>query len=244
MSEICYLGAFLGGVFSFLSPCVLPLVPSYVSFITGISFEDFRTGNKTLIRKLTIINSLAFITGFSTIYILLGTFSSFLSFLFYSDVVRIIIGIIIIFFGFYVMGVLKINLLSMERRVHLKSKPRGYVGSFIVGLSFAAGWTPCIGPILGSILLIASTTGSTLYGSKLLLVYSAGLAIPFFITSLTINTLLSRYSGIQKYMRPILILSGLLLIAFGVLFLTDSVTFLMRLAPDRLEFYPNKSFCI
>lgn len=244
MSEICYLGAFLGGVFSFLSPCVLPLVPSYVSFITGISFEDFRTGNKTLIRKLTIINSLAFITGFSTIYILLGTFSSFLSFLFYSDVVRIIIGIIIVFFGLYVMGVLKINLLSMERRVHLKSKPRGYVGSFIVGLSFAAGWTPCIGPILGSILLIASTTGSTLYGSKLLLVYSAGLAIPFFITSLTINTLLSRYSGIQKYMRPILILSGLLLIAFGVLFLTDSVTFLMRLAPDRLEFYPNKSFCI
>jgi cytochrome c-type biogenesis protein len=245
LSEICYLGAFIGGVFSFLSPCVLPLVPSYVSFITGVSFEDFKSGNKKLIRKLTTTNSLAFITGFSTVFILLGVFSSVLGRIFatYYDFIRIVGGIIIVFFGLYIMGVFKLGFLSTEHRVHLKSKPRGYFGSFIVGLSFGAGWTPCIGPILGSILLLAGTTGSAFYGFKLLLVYSAGLAIPFFITSLAMNSFLSHYSGIQKYMRVILILSGLLLIAFGVLLLTDSVTLLIRLSPESLEFYPDKSLC-
>ena len=245
MAEVCYLGAFLGGVLSFLSPCVLPLIPSYVSFITGISFEDFRTGNKKLIRKLTVINSLVFIAGFSSVFILLGVFSSFIGRIFatYYDVIRTVGGIIIIFFGLYVMGVLKLDFLSVERRVHLKDKPRGYTGSFVVGLSFGGGWTPCIGPILGSILFIASTTGSAFYGFKLLLTYSAGLAIPFFITSLVINTFLSHYSGIQKYMRLVMVLSGLLLIAFGVLFLTDSVTALVGLAPESLEFHPDKSIC-
>jgi cytochrome c-type biogenesis protein len=141
-------------------------------------------------------------------------------------------GVIIIFFGLYVMGFFKISLLSTERRVHLKSKPHGYIGSFVVGLTFAAGWTPCIGPILGSILFVASTAGSALYGFKLLLTYSVGLAIPFLATSLTINTFLSNYSSIQRYMRIIMILSGLLLIAFGVILLTDSVYLLLGIAPD------------
>ncbi len=245
MDKICYLGAFLAGVFSFLSPCVLPIVPSYVSFITGISFEDFKTGNKALIRKLTIISSLAFITGFSTVFILLGVFSSFIGrFLaMHYDVIRIVGGIIIIVFGLYVMGIFKIGFLSMDKRVHLKSKPRGYIGSFVVGLSFATGWTPCIGPILGTILVIASTSGSAFYGFKLLFVYSLGLAIPFFITSLAINTFLSHFSLVNKYMRPILILSGLFLIAFGILFLTNSVTFLVGLVPESLEFPSGKSLC-
>lgn len=245
MAEICYLGAFIGGVLSFLSPCVLPLVPSYVSFITGVSFEEFKSGNRSLIRRLTIINSLAFITGFSSVFILLGVFSSFIGYLLvsYYDVIRTLGGLIIIFFGLYIMGVFKIGFLSMEHRIHLKSKPRGAFGSFVVGLSFGGGWTPCIGPILGSILLIASTGGTAFYGFKLLLVYSAGLAIPFFVTSLAINTFLSYYSGIQKYMRLVLIISGLLLIAFGLLFLTDSVTFLIRLSPEALEFHPDKALC-
>jgi cytochrome c-type biogenesis protein len=245
VSEICYLGAFIGGVLSFLSPCVLPIVPSYVSFITGISFEDFKTANKKYLRKLTTMNSMAFIAGFSSVFILLGVFSSFLGRIFatYYDVIRITGGIIIIFFGLYIMNVFKIGFLSMEHRVHLKSKPRGYFGSFIVGLSFGGGWTPCIGPILGSILVIAGTTGSAFYGFKLLLVYSAGLAIPFFVTSLAINTFLSHYNGIQKYMKVILIVSGLLLIAFGILLLTDSITFLIRLSPESLEIHPDKSLC-
>ncbi len=245
MTEICYLGAFLGGIFSFLSPCVLPLVPSYLSFVTGISFEDFKKGSKEHIRRRTIMGSLSFIAGFSVVFIMLGTFSSFVGRLFaiYYDVIRIVGGVIVIFFGFYVMGVFKIKALAMEHRVHLKSKPRGYFGSFIVGLTFAAGWTPCIGPILGAILLVASTSGSTFYGFKLLVIYSAGLAIPFFITSLAINSFLSHFGAMQKFIRPVMILSGLLLIGFGVLFLMDKLTWLVGLSPESLEYLPDKSLC-
>jgi len=229
-----YITAFLGGLLSFLSPCVLPLIPSYVSFITGISFDDFKTGDKSRIRRLTLINSFAFVLGFSTVFVLLGVSSSYVGRLFavYYDHIRIIGGIIIIVFGLYVMGVLKLNFLASDKRVHLQSKPRGHFGSFIVGLTFGAGWTPCIGPILGSILLIASTTGSALQGFKLLLVYSLGLAVPFMATSLAINSFLSHYSSIQKYMRLIMVLSGLLLIAFGVILLTDKVHLLLSIAPD------------
>ncbi len=234
MSQIGYITAFLGGLLSFLSPCVLPLIPSYLSFITGISFEDFKKGDKARIRKLTLINSFAFVVGFSTVFVLLGVSSSFVGkyLAIYYDHIRIIGGIIIIVLGLYVMGVLKLNFLASEKRVHLHSKPRGYFGSYIVGLTFGAGWTPCIGPILGSILLIASTTGSALQGFYLLLVYSLGLAVPFMVTSLAINSFLSHFSAIQKYMKVIMILSGLLLIAFGVILLTDKVYLLLSIAPD------------
>ena len=234
MSEVGYITAFLGGVLSFLSPCVLPLIPSYVSFITGISFDDFKSGDRARIRKLTIINSSAFVIGFSTVFVLLGVSSSFVGKLLavYYDHIRIVGGIIIIIFGLYVMGVLKLNFLASEKRIHLQSKPRGHFGSFIVGLTFGAGWTPCIGPILGSILLIASTTGSALQGFYLLLIYSLGLAIPFIVTSLAINSFLSHFSAIQKYMKLIMIISGLLLISFGVILLTDKVYLLLSIAPD------------
>jgi cytochrome c-type biogenesis protein len=234
MSEIGYITAFLGGLLSFLSPCVLPLIPSYVSFITGISFEDFKTGDRAKIRKVTLVNSSAFVLGFSTVFILLGVFSSvvgkFLAV--YYDHIRIIGGVIIILLGLYVMGVIKLDFLSYEKRVHLHSKPKGYFGSYIVGLTFGAGWTPCIGPILGSILLIASTSGSAVHGFWLLLIYSLGLAVPFMMTSLAINSFLSHFTVIQKYMRIIMILSGLLLIGFGVIMLTDNLPLLLSVAPD------------
>lgn len=240
MSEIGYIGAFLGGVLSFLSPCVLPLIPSYVSFITGISFEEFRSIDRKLIRKLTLTHSSAFIIGFSTVFILLGVFSSFMNYLltrsFYLFGVKIsiyqIAGVIVIFFGLYVMGILKLNFLAKDKRIHLKARPKGYLGSFVVGLTFGAGWTPCIGPILGSILLIAGTSGSAMYGFKLLSVYSAGLAIPFLATSLAFNTFLSHFNVIHKYMKLIMIVSGLLLIAFGIILLTESMYILLSIAPD------------
>jgi cytochrome c-type biogenesis protein len=234
MSKIGYITAFLGGLLSFLSPCVLPLIPSYLSFITGISFDDFKTGDKARIRKLTLMNSGGFVLGFSTVFILLGVSSTFIGRLFavYYDHIRIIGGIIIIVLGLYVMGVLKLNFLASDKRVHLKSKPRGHFGSFVVGLTFGAGWTPCIGPILGSILLIASTTGSALQGFYLLLVYSLGLAVPFMMTALAVNWFISHFGAIQKYMRLIMILSGLLLIGFGVILLTDSVYLILGMAPD------------
>ena len=234
MSEIGYITAFLGGLLSFLSPCVLPLIPSYLSFITGMSFEDFKTGDKKRIRKITLINSAAFVCGFSTVFILLGVFSSVVGkfMAVYYDHIRIIGGSLIILMGLYVMGIMKLDFLSYEKRVHLHSKPKGHFGSYIVGLTFGAGWTPCIGPILGSILLIASTSGSAVQGFWFLLAYSLGLAIPFMITSLTINSFLSHFTAIQKYMRLIMILSGLLLIAFGVIMLTDNLPMLLSIAPD------------
>jgi cytochrome c-type biogenesis protein len=234
MSEIGYITAFLGGLLSFLSPCVLPLIPSYVSFITGVSFDELKKGDKAHIKRLTLINSSAFVLGFSTVFILLGVSSSYVGrfFAIYYDHIRIIGGIIIIVFGLYVMGIFKLNFLAADKRVHLQSKPRGHFGSFIVGLTFGAGWTPCIGPILGSILLIASTTGSAMQGFKLLLVYSLGLAIPFLATSLAINSFISHFEVIQKYMRHIMIISGLLLIAFGVILLMDKVYLLLSIAPD------------
>lgn len=234
MTNIGYIGAFLGGILSFLSPCILPLIPSYVSYITGISFEDMRRSDSTLIRRLTILNSIAFVMGFSTVFILLGVSSSFIGAIlsYYYDYIRIIGGIIIIILGLYVMGVLKIGFLSREKKIHLHLKPHGYAGSFIIGITFGAGWTPCIGPILGSILLIASTSGSAVYGFKLLLTYSLGLAIPFLATSLTVNTFINHLKGIQRYMRVILILSGLLLIGFGIILLTDSIPLLLGYMPD------------
>ncbi|MGD0886292.1 MAG: cytochrome c biogenesis protein CcdA [Thermodesulfovibrionales bacterium] len=235
MKDVSYPLAFLAGVLSFLSPCVLPLVPSYVSFITGISFEDLTGGvERKKIRYLTVTNSLAFVLGFSAVFMGLGTSSSVIGkFLFvYQEWIRIIGGIIVIFFGLFVTGFLKINFLTRDKKMHLSGKPAGYIGTFLVGMTFAAGWTPCIGPILGTILLYASAKGSAFYGFKLLTVYSLGLAVPFFVSSLAMNTFLSYSRKLIKYMRVIMVVSGLLLIIFGIMLLTNRIRELTSLMPD------------
>jgi cytochrome c-type biogenesis protein len=235
MKDVSFPLAFLAGFLSFLSPCVLPLFPSYVSFITGISFEDLTGGvDKRRIRYLTITNSLSFIAGFSAVFMALGASSSAIGkFLFeYQEWVRIIGGILIIVFGLFVAGFLKMDFLMRERKMHLSGKPMGYVGTFLVGMTFAAGWTPCIGPILGTILLYAGTQDSALSGIKLLAAYSLGLALPFFISSLAINSFLSYSRRLMKYMRGIMIASGLLLILFGIMLLTNRVRELTSLMPD------------
>jgi len=235
MKDISFPLAFLAGVLSFLSPCVLPLVPSYVSFITGISFDDLTGGiDRRRIRRLTITNSSAFILGFSAVFIALGASSSAIGrFLFeYQEWIRIIGGIVIIVFGLFVAGFLRIGFLTRDKKLHLSGKPAGYIGTFIVGMTFAAGWTPCIGPILGTILLYASSKASALYGFKLLAVYSLGLAIPFFVSSLAINSFLSYSKRLQRYMRVIMVISGLLLIIFGIMLLTNRIRELSGLLPD------------
>ncbi|MBE0426021.1 MAG: cytochrome c biogenesis protein CcdA [Nitrospirae bacterium] len=235
MKDVSYTLAFLAGVLSFLSPCVLPLVPSYVSFITGLSFKDLTTAiDRRKIRHLTLTNSFAFIGGFSFVFIALGVSSSAIGlFLFeYLDLIRIIGGVLVIIFGLFIAGFLKLDFLLKDKKIHLSGKPAGYIGTFIIGMTFAAGWTPCIGPILGTILLYAGSKGSAIYGLKLLSVYSLGLAIPFFISALAINTFLSYSPKIAKYMRVIMIISGLLLIIFGVMLLTDKIRVLARLIPD------------
>ncbi|HUO77548.1 MAG TPA: cytochrome c biogenesis protein CcdA [Thermodesulfovibrionales bacterium] len=235
MKDVSFPLAFLAGIMSFLSPCVLPLLPSYVSFITGISFEDLTTGaDRSKIRYLTITNSLTFILGFSTVFVALGASSSAVGkFMFeYQEWIRIGGGILIIVFGLFVAGFLKMDFLMRDKKVHLSGKPAGYVGTFLVGMTFAAGWTPCIGPILGTILLYASSKGSAFYGFKLLAVYSLGLALPFFISSLAINSFLSYSKKLMRYMRVIMIISGLLLILFGILLLTNRVREFTGFLPD------------
>ena len=235
MKDVSFPLAFLAGVLSFLSPCVLPLVPSYVSFITGVSFEDLKEGtDRKKIRFLTITNSLAFICGFSLIFIALGASSSVVGQFFfnYQDWIRIVGGILVIFFGLFVSGIVKMDFLTRERKFHVSGKPAGYIGSFLVGMTFAAAWTPCIGPILGTILLYASSHGSAAYGFKLLSVYSLGLAVPFFLSSLMFNSFLSYSAMIRKYMRGVMLASGALLIVFGILLLTNNVRQLTGLFPD------------
>jgi cytochrome c-type biogenesis protein len=235
MKDVSFTLAFLAGILSFLSPCVLPLLPSYVSFITGISFEDLTVGvDKKRIRYLTITNSIAFISGFSAVFISLGLSSSAIGRVLYEylDLIRIIGGILVIIFGLFIAGFLKLNFLMKDKKLHLSGKPAGYIGTFIVGMTFAAGWSPCIGPFLGTILLYAGSKGSTTYGLKLLSVYSLGLAVPFFISALAINSFLSYSKKLVRYMRVIMIVSGLLLIVFGIMLLTDRIKDLAKILPN------------
>lgn len=239
MSDITFALAFTAGLLSFVSPCVLPLLPSYVSFITGMSFDKLTSRETSLedkkhIRFLTATNSLAFIFGFSSVFMALGASSSFVGRIMfqYQEAIRIGGGIMIIIFGLFIAGILKIDFLMKERKFHLHGKPAGYLGSFLVGVTFAVGWTPCIGPILGTILLAAASEGSMQYGLKLLGVYSLGLAIPFMLSSLTINSFLSYSKVFYRYMKGFMFVSGLVLIAFGVLLLTNRVRELSAFFPD------------
>ncbi|MBF0473647.1 MAG: cytochrome c biogenesis protein CcdA [Nitrospirae bacterium] len=235
MNDVSYTMAFLAGVLSFVSPCVLPLLPSYVSFITGLSFEDL-TGieNRRQIRNLTIINSLIFISGFSFVFIAMGASSSAIgmALIQFQDTIRIAGGVLVIIFGLFVTGIVNIKFLSMEKKIHLSGKPAGMIGTFFVGMTFAAGWTPCIGPMLGTILAIASTSKSVFIGLKLLTVYSLGLGVPFFISSLAVNSFLSYYKKLNKYMNIVKIGSGVLLILFGILLLTDRLSMMARYLPN------------
>ena len=235
MKELSYPLAFLAGVLSFLSPCVLPLVPSYVSFITGLAFEELRDkANRRQVLIVTAKNSAVFTLGFSFVFIALGASSSLVGQLLfeYQDWIRIAGGVVVIVFGFFTADVIRLDFLQMTKKIHLTGKPAGYIGTFVVGMTFAAGWTPCIGPMLGSILLVASSQGSTVYGLKLLAVYSAGLALPFFFSALAFNTFLARMGVIGRFMRVIKITSGLLLIIFGILLLTNRVRDVAAFLPD------------
>ncbi|MGH9391838.1 MAG: cytochrome c biogenesis CcdA family protein [Vicinamibacteria bacterium] len=238
LPEVSLIAAFLAGVVSFVSPCVLPLVPSYVTFITGVSFDELTAGQQTgRVRRLTIVHSLAFILGFSIVFISLGaTATATGQFLRdHQDTLRIAGGVLIVLFGIYLTGVIPIPALSRERKFQLTRKPLGILGSVLVGITFAAGWTPCIGPILGSILLYASTGKTVGTGIVLLSVYSLGLGVPFFLASLGMNSFLAASSRLRRSLRTIETVSGILLIAFGIALVANVferfVGFLARFLP-------------
>ena len=230
--DISLLIAFAAGLLSFVSPCVLPLVPSYITYITGLTLEELTSQTeRKRVRSVIVINSLLFIAGFSIVFVAFGASASLAGqvLVTYQDFIRKLGGVLIVVFGLYVMGVLKLKFLMIEKRVHLQTRPAGYIGSVLVGVAFAAGWTPCVGPILGTILVYASTSDSMLTGVKLLSSYSLGIGLPLFVTALAVDSFLNYFKKIRAYMYGISVASGIFLVLVGVMIYTNSLTLLTSL---------------
>jgi cytochrome c-type biogenesis protein len=233
--------AFAAGLLSFLSPCVLPLIPSYVTFITGMSLDDLTAETEgTRRRRAILIHGTLFVLGFTLVFVILGASATFLGSLFaYAQRwVERVGGALLIVFGLYLIGILRMPGMAREWRMQLSDKPLGYLGTVLVGVTFGAGWTPCIGPVLGGILTLAATRESMGDGMWLLLVYSAGLAIPFLAAAL----LLDRFLGGMRKMGPwfpwVSRISGALLLILGILLITGTFTtlssMLMQWTPEFL----------
>lgn len=230
-NHITYFGAFIAGLLSFLSPCVLPLIPSFITYITGLSFADLQAEHPThKVRQQTIIHTLMFIAGFTVVFVLLGASATLIGGFLqeHMTTIRRVGGILIIIFGIHVSGLLPIHLLLGEKRVTIHQKPAGFFGSFLVGLAFAAGWTPCIGPILASILMVAATEETVYEGIGLLLVYSLGLAIPFFIASLAMHQFMVFFNRFKKHIRLMEIITGGFLVVVGIMIFTNSLSVVQR----------------
>jgi cytochrome c-type biogenesis protein len=229
--------AFLGGLLSFLSPCVLPLVPSYLSFLTGVSGVA-ELGAR---RHLALLHALLFVTGFSIIFIALGATATELGRLLhaYQPWLERAGGALIVVLGLYSIGVLRLPFLGREARVQLSDKPLGFLGSVLVGMAFGAGWTPCIGPILGSILLYASSRADLAQGLRLLFAYSLGLAIPFLVAAWALEAFLGWFQRFRRHVRWVERVAGAVLVVVGVLMLSGSFTLLsawmQRLTPVFLR---------
>ena len=217
--------SFAAGILSFLSPCVLPLVPGYISLISGVSIDRLKEGTSS--RRAVIVNSLAFNAGLSVIFLVLGTTAGLVGAAITSNPwVRIIGGLVIIAFGLQLIGLLKISALYKDTRFFSDDKPRGVFGSAALGIAFAAGWTPCIGPILGGIIGLAATSGGWRSGLVLSAFYSAGLAVPFLLTGLGINQFLSFYKNFRRHLRKVEVISGVVLIVVGLLVMSGQSTLL------------------
>src|SRR4026207_694554 len=219
--------SFAAGILSFLSPCVLPLVPGYISLMSGVSIDNLKEGATTKSRRAVIINSLAFNAGLSVIFLVLGTTAGLVSAAITSNpCVRIIGGLVIIAFGLQLIGLLKISALYKDTRFFSSDKPRGVLGSAALGIAFAAGWTPCIGPILGGIIGLAATSGGWRSGFVLSAFYAAGLAVPFLLTGLGINQFLSFYKNFRRHLHKVEVASGVVLILVGLLVMSGQSTLL------------------
>ena len=230
VESVSYPAAFIFGLLSFFSPCVLPLLPAYFSFISGYSIEELSDGSDTAMRHKVILSTTAFVLGFSAVFIALGMSAFQIGALAHShrDIIRYAGGILIILFGIHLSGFYSFPLLNYEaRRLSLQKKPLHVLGTLLIGMAFAAGWSPCMGPQLGSILIIASSQETIWQGILLLGLYSAGLAIPFLSLSLFINSLVQFLQKAKKAIRFVNITAGLLLIAMGILLLTDKLMLLM-----------------
>jgi cytochrome c-type biogenesis protein len=223
VSLVNMLIAFAGGLLSFLSPCVLPLVPGYLSLMSGVSIDHLKGegGSRSGALRAVVINSIAFNIGLSVIFIALGATAGLVgSSILSNPWIRIAGGLVIIVFGLHLIGLLKIKYLYKDTRQFSSEKPRGVLGSLTLGIAFAAGWTPCIGPILGGIMALAATSGGWKGGFVLATFYSAGLAVPFLITGLGINKFLGFYSKFRRHLHKVEVISGVVLIMIGLLIAT------------------------
>jgi len=226
--DVTYPVALFYGLLSFFSPCVLPLIPSYFCFITGLSLEKLTSVSNAALRRKILISTLAFVTGFSLVFIALGASASYLGGLLYQhkSIIRIIGGALIILFGLHLAGLLRIPALQYDKRLHINKKPLHFLGTLVIGMAFGAGWTPCIGPILGSLLIMAQAKETVGQGVLLLGIYSVGLALPFIILSIFINYLITftrQATKVLRYANPV---AGVLLIATGILLVTDKLRWL------------------
>ena len=245
MESVSLFGAFIAGVLSFISPCVLPLIPGYLSFISGVSLEEMRGmpaaavagGGTTALtavpvsaKRQVIVTSLFFILGFSLVFVALGASATVLGQFLMERLTILgkVAGVLLIIFGLHTIGVFKIQWLLQEKRVHMQSKPAGMIGAMIVGISFAFGWTPCIGPILAAILTVAAQQESVNQGIVLLSIYSLGLAIPFLLTAMAINQFFTAFSKIRRHYHAIEVVSGLLMIVIGILIFTNRFTIIAQ----------------
>lgn len=221
--------AFSAGLLSFLSPCVLPLVPSYVTFITGMTLEDLQHT-----KRETIFHALMFVLGFSMIFLALGAGATVFGqiMLRYRDWISRIGGVLIIVFGLYMLGVFNFGLMARDTRLHIANKPIGYLGTLVVGVAFGAGWSPCIGPILGAILTMAANEADLQRGIILLGAYSAGLAVPFLLAAVMVEKFLSVFAKLRHQMVWVNRISGTLLVLVGVLMVTNRFTMLATWLQD------------
>ena len=215
--------AFGAGLASFLSPCVLPLIPSYITFITGLSLDDASRA-----RRATLVHALLFVAGFSLIFLALGASATLLGRLLVTYRVWIsrVGGVLVLAFGLYLLGVFNLGAFSRERRIHLTDKPIGYLGTVLVGIAFGAGWTPCIGPILGSILTYAATQAEVSRGVALLGAYSLGLALPFVIAAVAVERFLEAFAVIRRHLPWVTRTAGAVLVVVALLMITDYLTVL------------------
>lgn len=230
-TSVSLLTAFAGGLASFISPCVLPIVPGYLSFISGVNVAEFKgqAAPGELVRRVAL-TSCVFVLGFSTVFVSLGAAATLVGYTLqqYKRELGMVGGAVVIVLGLHTMGVIRIPFLLYEKRAEMRQRPVGFIGAYVVGLAFGFGWTPCIGPILGAILLYASQQETVSQGVVLLASYSAGLGVPFIVSALAINRFFRASSHLKRHMLLVERLSGALLIAVGLLLLTDRLTLLAQ----------------
>jgi len=238
--NVTYFGALLAGLLSFLSPCVLPLVPPYLCFLGGTTFDQLTGENETPSHVYTtvVMSSVAFVLGFTTVFVILGATATAAGQLLAANLPLLakIAGVVIIIAGLHFLGVIHLPILHREARYHADSRPAGLVGAYVIGLAFAFGWTPCIGPVLGAILAVAAGEDSVRQGVSLLFVYSLGLGIPFIIAAIAIRPFLNTMQRFRRHLATVEKVLGGFLVLTGILFLTDAMTLI---SSWMLELFPG-----